>query len=325
MRSPLELSYILPLKWSEDVDRGELAGYLRYLSELVQEVIIVDGSDPASFAADQAAWGAFVTHLAVDPGSNFVNGKVSGATTGVKAARFEKVIIADDDVRYEPSVLERMAELLDLGELVRPQNYFDPLPWHSAWDTSRMMVNRALGGDFPSTFGLRRSFFLAMGGYDGDVLFENLELMRTVTANGGRVYAADDLFVARRPPSRDRFFAQRVRQAYDDFAIPPRMAVWLSLMPTIGWSLARGKPAVVGALGASAVGVAAVGRHRAGGRAAFPVWVPLLAPLWLFERAVCAWPALGMRITGGVRYGGGKIVTSANSGRSLARRALRAR
>ncbi len=84
---------------------------------------------------------------------------------------------------------------------MRPQNYFSRLPWHARWDTARTLLNRSLGRDYPGTLAVRRSRMLAMGLYDGDVLFENLELIRTVRAHGGSTVAPLDLYVARVPPS----------------------------------------------------------------------------------------------------------------------------
>src|SRR5213076_2669193 len=107
-------------------------------------------------------------------------------------------------------------------DLVVPQNFFEPRPWHVYWDTTRTLINRAFGYDFPGSVGVRRAVLLGAGGYDPDVLFENLELIRTVQAVGGRVMAPPDLYVRRLPPSSRRFMEQRVRQAYDDLARPVR-------------------------------------------------------------------------------------------------------
>jgi len=52
-----------------------------------------------------------------------------------------------------------------------------------------------------------------MGGYDGDVLFENLQMIRTFHAAGAVEVIAKDLFIIRRPPTAARFFDQRIRQA----------------------------------------------------------------------------------------------------------------
>ncbi|MGH2795058.1 MAG: DUF6158 family protein, partial [Actinomycetota bacterium] len=213
--------------------------------------------------------------------------------------------------------LQRVIELLDDAHLVRPQNYFRPLPWHAVWDTARTLLNRAFGGDYPGTFGVRRSILIATGGYDGDVLFENLELMRTVEAAGGTVTTPLDLYVERRPPDTRRFLAQRVRQAYDDFAIPPRMAIWLMLAPAAA-ATAKVTPVLPAAAVGASLAVAEFGRRRGNGRAVFPLWSTIAAPLWLAERGVTSWMAVGSRLLfGGVRYAGTVFARAASSRKAL--------
>ena len=160
---------------------------------------MVDGSPGPVWRAHHDAFGDRVAHLRPDPGLTFGNGKVNGVLTGLAAASHEAVVLADDDVRYDPAALRRLAALLEAADLVRPQNYFAPLPWHARLDTARTLLNRVAGGDFPGTLGVRRSLVLGAGGYDGDVLFENLELLRTVRAAGGTVLTPLDLYVRRLP------------------------------------------------------------------------------------------------------------------------------
>ncbi|MDQ2665304.1 MAG: glycosyltransferase family 2 protein [Gemmatimonadota bacterium] len=301
-RAPL--SYILPLRSNESAAGTELAEYVRWLSTRC-ETIVVDGSPAHVYSANAAAWGAGVIH--VPPSPSFVTpmGKVGGVLTGVDLASHEHLIIGDDDVRYDADALDAMNRHLDAADVVRPQNYFSPLPWHACWDTGRTLLNRTSGGDWPGTLGVRRSVLLRTGGYDGAAMFENLELVRTVRAAGGTERVPLDVYVARRPSSSRHFFSQRIRQAYDELARPTRLVMQLAVLPLsvliayqAGW---RGLLAFAVAVAA----LAEVGRRRAGGTQYFPFRASLCAPAWLAERAICSWLAVGARVTlGGVPYRG---------------------
>jgi hypothetical protein len=275
------------------------------------------------FDAHRAAWaGLGVRHVAPDPDVTVRNGKVAGVLTGLRRAGWDRVVVADDDVRYDAAALRRVVGLLDSAQLVRPQNYFAPQPWHARWDTARTLLNRTVGGDYPGTLAVRRSALAgAGGGYDGDVLFENLELIRTVEALGGRVATPLDCFVRRLPPTAGHFKGQRVRQAYDDLAQPGRLAVMLSLLPLTATLTARRQTRALAALTAGSVALAEVGRRRAGGRAVFPAAASWFAPLWLAERAVCSWLAVGWRVMrGGCPYAGSVLRRAASSPAELRRR-----
>ncbi len=323
------VSYVLPLRWTEPGSIEELVGYLGTIAAEVDEILVVDGSPEPLFEQHAKALDGVARHLRPHPDLDFRMGKVNGVVTGVRECEGEFVILADDDVRYDGPALRRSVELLGEAELVRPQNYFDELPWHARWDTARSLLNRVFTGDrtfpvgdFPGTLAVRRSAFLAAGAYDGDALFENLELMRTIRAAGGRVLTPLDLYVARRPPSTPHFRSQRVRQAYDDFAIPPRIGAFLAVLPTAAWLLAHGRAGRRRLLAAmlAAVGLAELGRRRAGAAERFPLSGSLLAPAWIAERSICAWLALGARLRGGVRYGDGRLPHSATPLRELRRR-----
>jgi Glycosyltransferase like family 2 len=313
-------TYLLPIRWTGDDGLDELTDYLRQLPDWA-ELIVVDGSPEELFRRHARAWGPLGVHLRPDPALGTPMGKVGGVLTGLREASNEAVVIADDDVRYEERALTRAVQLLGQGDCVRPQNYFDPVPWHARWDTARILLNRSFGADFPGTLAVRRSTVLGAGGYDGDVIFENLELIRTIRAAGGSVISPLDLYVARRPPTAGHFLSQRVRQAYDDFAIPPRMAAWLAILPALGLALGRGRRREPAIAAAGLVAVAELGRRRAGGRRYFPASASALAPFWVLERAVCSWLAVRDRvIRGGVPYGDAVIPRAASSMRRLRRR-----
>jgi hypothetical protein len=315
----LEAHYVLPIRWTDDdaARLDELTGYLGALARVLP-VLVVDGSPPARFARHARRWSGLVEHVPPEPWPGR-NGKVAGVMTGVRRATSPVVVVADDDVRWRPEQLARALALLDGAALVRPQNYFDPLPWHAAWDTGRTLLNRALASDYPGTLVLRRSALLDAGGYDGDVLFENLELIRTVCRNGGREVRADDLYVRRLPPTARHFLGQRVRQAYDSLAQPARLAAELALAPLA--VAATRRPRLAAALVLGVLALAEGGRRRAGGAAVFPPRTTAWAPVWVIERAVCSWVALGYRARGGIPYAGARLLRAASPSRgALSRR-----
>jgi hypothetical protein len=317
------ITYILPIKSWRPVGE-ELITYLDDLwrSDAVAEVIVVDGSDPAVFADFASRCGPGVRHIPTDTDFHeLINGKVSGVLTGVRHATYARLILADDDVRHDRETITRIADALEHADIVRPQNYFDPLPWHACIDTGRTLINRVTGGDWPGTFGVRREALLRTGGYDGNVMFENLEMVRTVRASGGRELQLLDLFVARRPPDASHFWSQRVRQAYDEFARPGRLVLSLSLIPCVTALAKVYGVSVLGIATLTAVAVAESGRRIRGGTRVFPVRTSLAAPLWIIERAITSWLAVGARMTrGGVWYAGRRVKRAATPYRELVRR-----
>jgi hypothetical protein len=313
--------YLLPIKAGANDDLQELAQYVAGLSSRLP-VIVIDGSDPDTFRRNQALF-ASVRHVPPRPELRCANGKVAGVLTGFALAASDKVVIADDDVRYEPAGLARLERLLDEADIVIPQNYYGPLPWPARWDTARMLVNRALpSGDYPGTLGVRLSPRMRRLGYDGDVLFENLELIRSVIADGGQPLVARDLYVRRLPPTAKHFAGQRVRQAYDSLAQPGRLAGELAMLP-LAVAGAR-HPRVLGCMAATSIVAAEFGRRRAGGAPYFPASASWLAPAWLGERAICSWIALGRRVVlGGTPYAGRRLSRAATSVRELRRERAR--
>jgi hypothetical protein len=309
----MRLTYLLPIR-SDSAPSTELTEYLLGLSRHVP-VVVVDGSPPDVFEEAHRAWAPHVVHIKPSPQVTCLNGKVRNVLTGLAHVTTEGVVIADDDVRYRTEELTALAQALDDADLVRPQNWFDPLPWHAVWDSARILLNRALGEDFPGTLAVRTTILRSTGGYDGNVLFENLELVRTVTAAGGRCVDRADLFVRRLPPTTAHFLRQRVRQAYDELARPARFAVQLAILPGV-IAVVRSPRRVVGA-GVVAMLVAEVGRRRAGGPRVFTPLASVCAPLWILERGVCAWLAAVQRVRGGVPYAGQRVVRAATPQRSL--------
>lgn len=313
----LDGTYVLPLKWSDTSSSSEMTEYLAWLSRRI-DVIVVDGSPVEVFEHHAERWSPLIKHIWPDPDLHFANGKVDGVTTGIRAAGSDAVIIADDDIRFDEETLARVIDSLVDHDLVFAQSYLDPTPWYAQWEEARILLNRAFGVQFPVAMGLRRSMFLAMGGYDGNVMFENLELIRSMRYAGARIAAPDDLFVRHLAPDQSWFWSQRVRQAFDDLTLRGRMALWLSLGPLAATAVGKRRTRSIAAAALLAVGVAEIGRRRGGGAKVYPATAPLFAPLWLAERAVCSWVAMWHRLrTGGIPYRGGVVERAATPPKEL--------
>ncbi|HEX8722950.1 MAG TPA: glycosyltransferase [Pyrinomonadaceae bacterium] len=156
-------------------EAGRFGDYFRTLAAAGCEVLVVDGSPREVFDAHGEAWRGACSHAPVDPQYKYLNGKVNGIHTGVGLAAHERIILADDDIRYTPDDVRRMCRLLGSFEMVRPQNYLSPLPVWARTEGARMLINRAwiAEGDYPGTLGVRRGAMRRVGHYDGDVLFDN--------------------------------------------------------------------------------------------------------------------------------------------------------
>ncbi|MEO5903651.1 MAG: glycosyltransferase family 2 protein [Gemmatimonadaceae bacterium] len=315
------LTYILPIKASSP-PTAELTLYLQQLGAIPGiELIVVDGSSPEMFEAHRRAFGASVRHVAPDSDLATPMGKVGGVLTGVRLASHERMIIADDDIRYDSTGLDSVSAQLLTVDVVRPQNHFDPLPFHALCDSGRILLNRMSGGDWPGTLGVRRSALRRTNGYDGSAMFENLELVRTVEASGGSEIVRPDIYVMRRPSTARHFWSQRVRQAYDEIARPARLAIQLAILPLTVALTVRREGLAIGALIVSIIAIAEAGRRRAGATRFFPFAASLLAPAWVAERAVCSWIAVGSRVfLGGVSYRGRILRHAATPMRVLRKR-----
>lgn len=303
-------SYILPVRLADETSIGELARYVRGLRDV--EVIVVDGSSPQLFAAFDGALGGAALHVRPDPAQPGRNGKARGVLTGLQLAATSRIVVADDDVRYDTRTLHEVLSFLDNAAVVRPQNFFTPAPWHAIIDGGRSLINRALDGDWPGTLAFRRAALPK--GYNADVLFENFELVRTICVRGGREIVARGLFVARRPPTTKQFLSQRVRQAYDEFARPIRLAVTLAILPGLVAAMIARRFEVVAAFASVAIALALSGWLRAGAFRHFSFLCVVAAPLWMLERAFCSWLAVYQRVRfGGARYGDAIVPAAASN------------
>ncbi len=312
-------SYLLPILRAR-AHRDEIedfAQYFLYLATEGCEVIVVDGSTPAIFAEHNRAWGQICRHVAVDPKYTYLNGKVNGVNTGVDLASCENLILADDDIRYTAYDLRCVCDLLGRHEMVRPQNYIAPLPWWGRIEAARMLINRGvlMTGDYSGTCAFRRSVYRRVGHYDGDVLFDNEEIVRHFRVNGATVFCALGTFILKRPPSFWKWLEQRPRQAFEDFDLRAKTLLFLAMFPMavmLGFVQGeRGALQYFFLVSVCALLLACRGLWRNAAYKYFPLYVIPYAPLWVLERAASVYWALYWRVVYGGYPFGTRLLTKA--------------
>lgn len=301
-------TYLLPIRRSafSEAEAQEFVTYFETLRGAACEVIVVDGSPPEVFEQHRRLWSAVCRHEAVDRRFGYLNDKVNGIHTGVELASCEKIVLADDDIRYTPNDIEKMIALLDDYEMVRPQNFLSPLPWWARIESARMLINRATLriGDYPGTCAFRRSTMLRVGHYDGDVLFDNEEIVRHFARVGAAISYAVDFFVQKRPPTLGKWKEQRPRQAYEDFGLRAKTALFLAWPILLVLSGALGGAAglllCILLISIFATALACAGGARGEASEYIPGWACLYAPLWVAERSFSTYWAVYRYL----RYGG---------------------
>lgn len=307
-------TYLMPIRRRHfDVSEAkQLQAYLSSISSALSDVLVIDGSPDAVFSRHHELWNGVCRHERVDPAFTNLNDKVNGIQTGVRLAR-DKIILADDDIRYTVDDIRQVAALLDDFEVVRPQNYFDPkqnFPWWARLEAARMLINRATlrTGDYPGTCAFRRETMLRCGAYDGDVLFDNEELIRHLVRCRATITYANDLFIRKRPPTLRKWIEQRPRQAYEDFGLRTKTVLFAAIAPFLIVAGIFAGPSVLAALllaiAVFAIGLAAMGRARGHARRYFPASVCFIAPFWILERTLSTyWAFYWFLRRGGYPFG----------------------
>jgi hypothetical protein len=154
---------------------------------------------------------------------------------------------------------------------------------------------------------------LRVGHYDGDVLFDNEEIIRHFARAGATISYATNLFVQKRPPLFRKWIEQRPRQAYEDFGLRAKTTLFfsvpiLALMIGSAWG-AKALLLYSLILFAVSIALAVAGRRRGKASNYFPWSVCLFAALWIVERSFSTYWALYWHFSRGGYPFGDKILS----------------
>lgn len=274
-----------------------LANYLSTLSLAEVDVVILDPSPRSEYEHNTRVLRWVGRHLPLRQEHRTPGGAVDLVRAAADVANCEKVIVAAGDVRYTPEAIGQLCDLLDVHEVVEPQDYLDPLPWWGGIEAGRILVHRGIEPepDHGVTFGFRKT---ALRSLRNAAVAE--DHVRRLASAGAEVFPATEVFVRRQPGALSEWLDGRVRQAGNDFVLPFKSAFFFSLIPMLLLLAVVGGVQLAGAYG-TVIGFATVAlalRGRAGAGAFFPLRAVLFAPLWVIERSVIVYWALYRKIRG---------------------------
>jgi hypothetical protein len=260
----------------------ELAAYLSSLSVSDVEVVIVAPSfDEESRRVLRWVGNYVVASRDIDP-----------VRAAIDLASCEKVIVADGQVRFEKNALDHLCALLDLHEVVEPQDYLDPMPWWGGMEAGRILIRRGVNGlsDRGCTFGFRRRVVRGLRAIESEA---SMDPVRRLESQGAEVFCAGDVFVRRLPPSLDDWLRDRP-QHFDN------PAFYFALLP-LACALAVLAGVEVAAVFAGTIALSCLAvavRGRIGASSYFPLRACFFAPLWVLERSVSVYWSLLLKVTG---------------------------
>jgi hypothetical protein len=274
---------VLQREFASTEELHDLAGYLSSLSVCDFDIAIIDTLPNAENRRVLRWVGRYIpAKTCVDP-----------VRAALDIASCEKVIVADAQVRYAHDALDHLCALLDLHEVVEPQDYFEPLPWWGGLEAGRLLLRRGIGPrtEDAVTFGFRKRTVRGLRSIDSSIVTDHP--VRRLESLGAEVFCAMEIFVRRIPPTLDRWLRDRPRQ-FDQpaifFGVLP-LALILSLLID-----PRVAVLYLGLLGFCALALAI--RGRIGAASFFPLRVCFYAPVWLLERSISVYWALLLDMTG---------------------------
>jgi hypothetical protein len=287
-------SYLVVLENAarSEAELRHLAAYLSDIAVSNLEVIVVDGSAQAEQNRHILRWvGRHVIASA---------GNLDAVRAAIDLCSCDKVIVADARVRYSQDALDGLTALLEVHEVVEPQDYFDPLPWWGGIEAGRMLVQRSISPlpDHGSTFGFRKCAVRGLRSIDNSAPAQ--DSVRRLALQGAEVFTAMRLFVRRIPPAFSDWVRDLPRRAAQEFAMPARAALLLMVVPAMIAIAVTGGARVAGVFaGAIAfMSIALAVRGRIGAGRFFPWRACFFAPLWILQRSVSIYFALLWRMSG---------------------------
>ena len=298
----------------------DLAAYLSDIAASDFEVIVVDASSPEHLEENRRVLRWVCRHTAAKPQHVTGFGKIDVLRAAIDLASCDKVIVADEHVRYSPEALDDVTALLEMHEVVEPQDYFDPMPWWGGIEAGRILVHRSISPipDRGSTFGFRKRSVSGLRSLDHAALAH--DYVRRLASQGAEVFTSMQLFVRRMPPAFSDWIRELPRRAEEEFRMPATAVLFFMLIPSLIAVTLLGGARMAGTI-AAGIAFASIGlalRGRIGAGRFFPWRACFFAPVWILQRSVSIYCGLLWRVSRGgeprripitVRAGGEQVAS----------------
>lgn len=287
-------SYLVVLENAarSEAELRDLAAYLSEIAVSNFEVIVVDGSARAEQNRHILRW---VGRHVIARSAN-----VDAVRAAIDFCSCDKVIVADARVRYNQNSLDGLTALLEVHEVVEPQDYFDPLPWWGGIEAGRMLIQRSISPlpDHGSTFGFRKCAVRGLRSIDNSA--PGHDSVRRLASQGAEVFTAMRLFVRRIPPAFSDWVRDLPRRAEQEFAVPAKAAMLFMIVPAIIAMASIGGVRTAGVFAAAIafMSITLAIRGRIGAGRFFPWRACFFAPLWILQRSVSIYIAVLWRMSG---------------------------
>lgn len=299
-------------------DQEELAAYLSTLGVAGCEVIVVDPSPPFRFELNARVLRWVGRHVAFAAGHCGADGRLDYVHAADLLASCEKVIVATDEVRYEPESIAAMCETLDSHDAVEPEDFFEIGPWWSGVEAGRLLAQRAIepGSSHCVTFGFRKSALASLRPLAAILPPPQHRLALA----GADVCTKSGVYVKRVSGGFTDWLARRTRIAALAFASPVRSALFFAVLPLLVALVILGGLRLAGmfALLLAVFATAAAIRGRSGASGVFPLRACLFAPLALLESSVSIYLALFLKMRGAEIGSSGVAVPERSGGQRVA-------
>ncbi len=313
------LSMIIPIKarFSHEIE-DFAAHYTALLDEFAGEpiqIVIADesGADVYNYLHSHLCnYGNVVHFQPPEKDHTGANDKSNGVFSACAHVKHDNILLVDDHYRVSRENLEGVMPYFEQYDTFKVMPLFDHISLMTAVDLCGMFIINMLDKrkQYCGHLAMKKHLIDQYGFPDRDALYDEYEFEEHFRSQGCSTGFPPNVFLdATNRISKNRFFEQRVRYAYENLAFPLRFALFLSVIPILV-VLFLIKPdhslLLYLLINVFLIAVSFVGQHKYY-RHKRPSTISWATPLWFLHYPVTTWVAVFMYFRGGVMFGGNRI------------------